>query len=199
MKRRSLSLLIIFMLVGVISVLVVGTYAKYTGTVNKNGSATVAKWAFSSDNTSGNLTINLTETPDTTTLVDGAIAPGTSGTFDIVVANTNSEVGINYDIIFGSMTNVPTNLVFKIGGSVVDVTTKKITGTLPVGQSETISINWEWPYETPANSSAGDAADIANGTASDANRTMTFTATINGTQTTPSTTALTKTYSIVNQ
>lgn len=197
MKKKNIGIFLLILLVGVLGAYIAGTYAKYTGTVAKNGTATIAKWAFNSDNTSGNIDITLTPTPDATTVATDKIAPGTSGSFDIVVSNENSEVGINYEIIFGSLANVPTNLIFKIGGTTVTPATQKITGTLPAGQKETISLVWEWPYETPANSAAGDPADIANGTASGTNLNMSFTATINGTQVPPSTSAITKTYSVV--
>ncbi len=185
-KKKALSLLVILLLVGVASVYVVGTFAKYTSSVDKNGSATVAKWAFNDDNTAGNLSITITPTADASTLASSKIAPGTSGSFDIEVSNLNSEVGINYEITFTDISNLPTNLVFKQNGTAMNDTTgmtKKITGTLQKGHTATIPVTWEWPYET----TGGDSADTTDGAAA---QTLTFKAHIVGTQVTPSATAM---------
>lgn len=190
-KKRTLSLLVLLLLVGVAGVYVVGTFAKYTSSVDKSGTAIVAKWAFSTDNTNDDLTINLAKTYDASTLVKDRIAPGTSGSFDLVISNKNSEVGISYEITFADIANIPTNLVFKQNGTVVDITSKKITGTLPAGESDTIPMTWEWAYET----TGGDDKDTEDGESAQA---LTFKAHIVGTQVTPSETAITKQFSIVN-
>ncbi len=209
-KKKGLGLLVLLLLVGVAGVFVVGTYAKYTGSVDKTGTAYIAKWAFSTDNTSGDLTINLAQAYDASTLVSTktvgdktykVIAPGTSGSFDLVITNTNSEVGIDYEITFTDIAHLPTYLVFKQNGTAVDITTKKITGTLPAGQTATIPMTWEWPYESGTNTSgvySGDATDTSEGSDTDANRTMTFNAHVVAKQTQPSTTAIDNTFSIVN-
>lgn len=191
-KKKNLSLLVLLLLVGVAGVYVVGTFAKYTSSVDKNGTATVAKWAFSTDNTSGDLSISIAPTANATTLVANKIAPGTSGSFDLVVSNEHSEVGISYEITFTDIANLPTNLVFKQDGTDININTKKITGTLPAGQTETIPVTWEWKYET----TDGDANDTEDG--KNAN-TLTFKAHIVGTQVAPSETAIDKAFQVVDK
>ena len=60
------------------------------------------KWAFASENQNPNFTVNidLPATVHTSTLVDGKIAPGTSGSFDIELSNLQSEVGVDFTIAF---------------------------------------------------------------------------------------------------
>ena len=49
---------------------------------------------------------------DNKTLVNNKIAPGTSGSFKIIVDGTGSDVGINYNIVFKNETSKPQNLKF---------------------------------------------------------------------------------------
>ena len=112
-KKNAILLLVLLLLVAISASYIAGTYAKYTSEIkNNNGTATVAKWAFDTDNTAQTLTINLAETYDESTLVDGKIAPGTQGSFNIALSNENSEVGVDFTIKINSITDKPTNLKF---------------------------------------------------------------------------------------
>lgn len=194
-KRKTIIIIVLLLLVGVSIRYVAGTYAKYTSSVNASGTATVAKWAFDTDNASSALTINLTSTVDATSLTSGKIAPGTSGTFVIAVDNTTSEVGVQYTVSFGSAQNVPQNLVFTYNNTTFNPTANTIQGYLPVGQTDSLTIDWEWPYETGSGAQlvTEDGQDTSDGSAAN---TMTITATIVGVQTNPGTT-VTKTASVV--
>ena len=184
-KKKSLMLIALLIMVGLTSGYVASTYAKYTGEVTGSGSVKVAKWAFESDNESVNFDINLDETYDPSTLVEERIAPGTSGSFDIELSNANSEVGVDFTIAFTNTENVPSNLVFKQGSTVIDPTNGTVTGHIAAGETLTVPLTWEWAYYTSA---ADDTEDKTDGVAA---KTMTVTATITGVQTTPSTTAIT--------
>ena len=105
MKKRTFGLLVLFLMIGVAGVFLIGTYAKYTSTATQSGTATVAKWAFSTDNANDSLTISLAENYNATTLVNGKIAPGTEGSFNIALVNTNSEVGVDWTLTLKSITN----------------------------------------------------------------------------------------------
>ena len=64
-RKKSLLVVVLLLLVGVTFGYVSSTYAKYTSQITGNsGSATVAKWAFASDNTTQTLSINLASTYD---------------------------------------------------------------------------------------------------------------------------------------
>ena len=196
-KRKSLILIGLLMAVGLTSGYVSSTYAKYVNTLeNAEGTATVAKWDFKKGTNYGVFDITLPATVDPTTLVADKIAPGTGGTFTIDLDNSGSEVGVEYEIAFATATGVPSNLVFKSGSTSFVVTGSKVVGTIPAGQSDSVELNWEWPYETTTDGLATeDGEDTTNGEAAS---TMTLTATVNGHQVAPSATAITKTYTLQN-
>ena len=80
MKKRKTALVVALVLMGV-AVLGLGAavYAKYIASISGQGTATVAKWAFEEDNQSGVVTCPTTSY-NANTLVNGKIAPGTTGT-----------------------------------------------------------------------------------------------------------------------
>lgn len=187
--RRSSLVIILLMLVAIATAYVGSTYAKYTETVSGDGTATVAKWDFTTDNAISNLTINFTNSYDATTLVAGKIAPGTSGSFAISVKNTNTETGVNFTIALGTVTNIPTNLKFyKDSTFSTQITpgTDTITGQLAAkdGTGLSVPIYWKWEYET----TDGDDEDTTDGKAA---TVLTIPVTITGTQVPPSSTAIT--------
>lgn len=191
MKKHSKSMLIVILLllVAIATAYVGNTYAKYTESVSGNGTATVAKWDFTTDNAISNLTINFSQSYDASTLTAGKIAPGTSGSFAISVKNTNTETGVNFTIALGTVTNVPTNLKFykdSTFNTQITPGSGTITGQLAAKDSTGLSvpIYWKWDYET----TNGDEADTTNGKAA---TELTIPITITGTQVPPSTTAIT--------
>lgn len=192
-KRKSLGMMALLLLVGVTCGYVANTYAKYTSKIEGNdGEAVVAKWAFATDNKKQTLEINLAKTYDPTTLVADRIAPGTEGSFDIALVNTNSEVGADFTIALNNVENIPTNLKFYKDSS---YTTElkpgegTITGQLVAGDSTgiTVPIYWKWAYET-SEIATNDPKDTEDGEAA---KTLTIGVDITGTQTQPSTTAIT--------
>ena len=186
-RKKSLLVIVLLLLVGLTGAYVSSTYAKYTSTIDDNsGSVTVAKWAFATDNASQDLTIDFTETYDATTLVGDRIAPGTSGSFNIAVVNTNTETGVDFTLKIKSATNVPTNLKFYSDESfstVITPGTGTVTGQLAAGDATGLSvpIYWKWEYET----ADGDGADTTDGEAA---KSLTIVAELTGVQTPPSAT-----------
>ena len=87
------------------------------------------------------------------TLVDNKIAPGTSGSFDIIVDATGSEVGINYNITFTEEENKPQNLKFTyddVEYNSIEELESNLSGTIDANaenKTRTLNIKWEWPYE----------------------------------------------------
>mgnify|MGYP003302086622 CR=1 FL=1 len=129
------------------------TYAKYIASESGSGHAKVAKWAFQIvKDGEETKTINLASTVDKETLIDGKIAPGTSGTFEISVDASGSEVDLDYTIEFANEKNKPNNLVFVYKGlnykSLSDI---KISGKIENYKENKVkneSITWKWNYET---------------------------------------------------
>lgn len=187
-NKKKTTMIAAFVVLGVAMVgLAVTVYAKYFSSVTSgNGSLTVAKWAFDTDNAnSGTLNCPLDETYDTDTLVSGKIAPGTSGTCELSISNANSEVGVAYEIKPSTISGAPTNMLFykDAGHNNAFSAASTITGTLTPGESaQTVKIYWVWPYETPANSDSGDTDDTTDGKAAG---TMTASFDITGTQVLP--------------
>ena len=189
MKKKSFMMMALLIMFGLSFYFVSGTYAKYTAEVSGNATATVAKWNFATDNAITSLNINLDQTPDASTLAANKIAPGTSGSFAINLKNTNSEVGANFTLSLGTISDKPTNLKFyKDSTYTTEITpgSGTITGQLAAGDSTGIPVKiyWRWQYET----TNGDAADTADGMSA---KSLTLPVTITGTQVAPSATAIT--------
>lgn len=198
MKKGSKSLLLVLMLgIVVLTSAVGGTYAKYTEKVEKSATATVAKWAFVNDNTTQSLyKFEVSETYDATTLANGKIAPGTKGTFEIKLVNTNTETAVEFEILFANMENKPTNFhLYRTtdgttkGPEVALDGTGKVTGKLAAKDRTglTAKFIWEWAFET-AETAVNDPLDTAAGKAANA---LVMKATVTGNQIAASTSAVT--------
>lgn len=140
--------------IGVCSILGI-THSKYINKVSGNGETEIAKWFFSvNDATEEMETIKLADTYNQGTLLDGKIAPGTSGSFDLIVDAGDSEVGVKYEVDFQNETNKPSNLKFKYNDKVLDEIEEYeefFTDTIDAddtNKTRTLTVEWEWPYET---------------------------------------------------
>ncbi len=137
--------------------------------------------------------IQLESTCHDTVLVNHKIAPGTSGSFQIIVDGSNTNVGIHYDIKFTNESTKPTNLKFiydnKKYNSIAELE-PILTGTIEANEKEktrTLTIDWQWPFETGNNES-----EIANNDKIDTQdaqniATYTFNVIVSGTQMKPNT------------
>lgn len=170
-----------FLKIGIVGVTLVGivagvfinnTFSKYINKVSGDGETEIAKWSFKvNQETEEFATIKLADTYDKTTLLNGKIAPGTKGSFDLIIDATNSEVGVRYEVDFLEETNKPTNLIFKSGNktvSTIEELESVLTDTINVDDTNkvrTLTINWEWPYETTTSNtiSSNDKIDTDEG------------------------------------
>lgn len=132
-----------------------GSYSKYLTQVEGKSVIQVAKWAFLVNGQTASITnIDLAKTYNADTLVENTIAPGTSGSFDIEIDATGSEVGINYEVSFANEKNKPQNLQFTYEGNTVNFVKELeqfLSGTIAANSEQKkklITIYWEWPYET---------------------------------------------------
>lgn len=168
------------------------TFSKYASAVKGEGVAEIATWSFKVNGQSEQVQkINLISTANNETLLDNKIAPGTSGSFNITVDGTGSEVGIDYKIKFSDESNKPANLKFtyldKEYNSITELQ-ESLSGTINANdesKSKTLTIDWQWNYETGTNETeinnndkidTQNAKDIAN---------YTFNVTVSGTQVEP--------------
>lgn len=191
-QKRTLLVAVLLLLVGVTAYFGASTYAKYVSEITGNkAEVKVAKWDFVDDNETQEFEIELANAVDESTLVEDRIAPGTSGSFKIVLNNKDTETGVDFTVTLDSITNKPTNLKFyrnnDFTGEVVPGTTQ-ITGQLEANDATDleIPIYWQWAYET-AEIATNDPVDTADGVAANE---LTVGVTIKGVQTAPSATAI---------
>lgn len=96
--------------------------------------------------------IDLAETIDKDTLVYEKIAPGTSGSFNILL---DSNQNLKYKIEFNSVNEKPHNLNFKASKSgkvlgesnTLEELSEKLTGYINQNEKIDITINWYWNFE----------------------------------------------------
>jgi len=163
--RKSFKILCAILVVAIIQSIGF-TYAKYVTQDKGTGSAEIAKWAFQM-NTAGTQTktVNLVSTVDKDTLVDGKIAPGTSGSIVITIDATGTEVNMDYSLGFTNEKNKPSNLIFTCYGtdynSLSEIT--NLHGTIKhdeENQKRELAILWSWPYETGETTTEINANDV---------------------------------------
>lgn len=155
-SKKKIVLLVLLLLFLILIILVGGnSYSRYVTQVDGKGVIQVAKWAFLVNGQTASITnLNLAQTYKSNTLVSNRIAPGTRGSFDIIIDTTGAEVGIRYDVAFSNESNKPQNLVFTYDGHTsnnIKGLEPFLTGTIPANSTEkvkTMTIEWNWPYET---------------------------------------------------
>lgn len=129
------------------------TYAKYITSETGTGQAEIAKWGFQIvKNGSETKNVSLVNTVNNDTLVDGKIAPGTSGAILIAVDATPSEVDVDYTIQFANEKNKPNNIVFTHNGteysSLSEIVVNGEFDYETVNKKREHAVLWRWAYET---------------------------------------------------
>lgn len=156
MKKINKKILVGIVIIVIIASIFLGiTFSKYTTEVTGDGETEIAKWAFKvNESTEEFTTIKIADTYDKTTLLNGKIAPGTRGSFDLIVDATDAEVGVEYEVDFLNETNKPTNLKFQYDGKTLDNIEdfeqyfKGVIDANDNNKVRTLTVTWEWLYET---------------------------------------------------
>lgn len=190
-KKKFISVILIILAI-ILSFIGGQTYSKYVTEVRGDGTAQIATWDFKVNGQKEQVqTISLGSTYDESTLVNGKIAPGTKGSFQIIVDATGSDVGIDYKIKFSNESSKPKNLKFYYQETEYDSILeleKDLSGTIDANaenKSKTLTINWEWEYETgnnPTEIAANDKVDTQN---AQEIANYTFNVNVSGTQVLP--------------
>lgn len=134
------------------------TYAKYITQEKGTGQAEVAKWGFEiSKNGEQTKNVKLVNTTAKNSLINGKIAPGTSGNIVITLDGTGSEVDVDYTLRFANEQNKPNNITFTYAGQQYKALSEiaTIKGTIKHDddlKTKDIAIYWEWGYETGSTS-----------------------------------------------
>ena len=193
MKKRT----IVIFAIGLVILIVISfmggqAYAKYMSKVTGKGNAAIASWKFkANDNESSMQNITLRSTLNNEKISNYQLAPGTKGSFQIKLDASGSEVGINYVIKFENETIKPTNLRYIYEGNIynsLNSLQSALVGTFNANDEDkikTLTINWEWPFETGITSDAIIANDKIDTQNSMSLADYSFDIVISGTQVKP--------------
>lgn len=157
-KKRNILIIVLILLAMMISFLGGKTFSKYLSEIQGSGTAEIANWVFKVNGKEDSVqSVNLLSTYHNETLINNKVAPGTKGSFNIVIDATGSEVGVDYEVKFLNETQKPQNLVFKYNNqeyATIQELEEDLSGTINANEenkTRTITINWEWQYETGNN------------------------------------------------
>ena len=157
-KKRNILIVVLILLAIVISFIGGNTFSKYLSEIQGSGTAEIANWVFKVNGKEDSVqSVNLLSTYHNETLINNKVAPGTKGSFNIVIDATGSEVGVDYEVKFLNETQKPQNLVFKHNNqeyATIQELEEDLSGTINANEenkTRTITINWEWQYETGNN------------------------------------------------
>ena len=181
-KENKLTKVAIFaLLIAIVAiVLVSGTYAKYTTTLTGTDSVQIAKWAWNIsgadiDADTTDFTLDLFSTINDTTatygttneahVIDGKIAPGTQGAFNIQITN-KSEVDAEYRVTFAEENPLGAHIEYSTddGNTWGSVAVLDVEDPTAIGQNETVTvpIRWRWAFTADGNAAAQADRNIAD-------------------------------------
>lgn len=165
------------------------TFSKYYTKIDGSGSAEIARWSFRANNSSTVMeNIKLSNTYNQSKLTANKIAPGTNGSFDIVLDATGADVAIDYAVTFDNLVNKPTNMKFTYAG-VTKSSLKDLESllkgriTLDDSRIKTLTIEWSWDYATGNDASSISANDAID--TNDSGKTFSFDTVVTGIQVNP--------------
>ena len=191
-KKKTILLVIAVLLVIILSFMIGKTFSKYVSEVKGTGTAEIANWVFKVNGKEDVIqNVNLLSTYDNETLINNKVAPGTSGSFNIIVDATGSDVGIDYAIQFLNESEKPQNLIFTYDDkqyTTIQDLEEDLSGTINANdenKSRTITINWEWQYETGEDENEINQNDIIDTNNAKQLENYTFDIYVTGTQVMP--------------
>ena len=188
-KNKKILIIIILILLALVAIVGGCTFAKYITKVEGRGEGKIAKMLFNVKGVNGSEEpIEISKVNDGTSLIDGKIAPGTNGEFEIVVDAIGSGVGVDYSIEFPNETNKPRNLKFiykyKQYSSLQELS-EVLKGNVTIGTKEEHKIKWEWPFTTGTTDEEIAANDVIDTQDSINGNQYTFDVIVKGTQMMP--------------
>ena len=184
-KNRSIKIAVLVLALALITSCFVGTtFAKYQSTGDGSSSARVALWKVSTGTDGAEIdgensvvfdlfkTIKDSDGNTENDVKNGGeteniIAPGTSGSFALVIKN-ESEVTAEYAIDFDvTLNGIP--LEFKVGegawGELADIVASESTKLAMTNGSATVDVQWRWAFGEDSGSITTDTALGLVGTA----------------------------------
>lgn len=192
-KNKRKLFLVAFLGIMLCISLVSGIYAKYVSEISGTDTVGIAKWKWTvnGDNLAtllagtgdNKLTINLFDTiydsngtDKETDVADGMIAPGTTGKFQIALANL-SDVNAKYSIDMESESTLDPapKIEYSVNGGDWSTTLGDISATnIAMGGTATVTVDWRWVYyDTDDQDEADTAVGFAAATATTPQITVT--------------------------
>lgn len=187
--KKGVAYSAILLSVATIGVVGGNTYSKYFTKIDGEGNAEIARWSFRVNNTSTVMEkIQLNNVYNTNILKNKTIAPGTNGSFDIILDATGADVAIDYAVTFDNLVNKPTNMKFTYGDKTSD-TLKGLEDVLKGrialndARTKTLTIKWSWDYQT--GTTAEEKANNDKIDTNDSGKDFSFDIKVTGTQVKP--------------
>ena len=153
-KKKKIIVCLVVALIILLCFLAGCVLAKYIANVTGTTIGDIANWSFKVNESTTAITdsISLVNTVDGSTLVNGKMAPGTSGSFSFEVDATGSEVDVGYYVTFFDENATSGNLQFEYKGnkySTLEELSNAVSGVLDESnnQKEIVTIGWTWLYE----------------------------------------------------
>lgn len=155
-KNKKVTIITFAIILVLVATMLVGgtTYSKYKSTLKGYGEFPIANWSFLVNGQTSTLTnISLSRTYAPSTIKEGKLAPGVSGSFTIVIDATGSDVGVDYKVEFENEKNIPSKFSFAWGEDIsytLEGLEKFLTGTIKADDTNkvrTYKIDWAWNYE----------------------------------------------------
>lgn len=190
-KEFKKKAIIISGLLAVTTLAIIGgsSFAKYYTKIEGSGNAEIARWSFRANNTSTFMEkIQLNNVYNTNILKSKTIAPGTNGSFDIVLDATGADVAIDYAVTFDNLVNKPTNMKFTYNGTTADSLKgleDVLKGRIQLEdeRTKTLTIEWAWDYQTGSTANEKEINDRID--TNDSGKDFSFDITVTGTQVNP--------------
>ena len=138
-EKNYKKIMIITIVTSIIVILGTVSYAFYQTAINGTVSGTIAKWSFTANNQTDSFDLNLEK-----------LYPGKSGTYNITLSATNSDLDVYYELIFtGAQINEFMYWDSSYTKPLQDYYSNSYIGKYGVitkGSSVTIPIYFNWPY-----------------------------------------------------
>ena len=159
MNKKQTNILFIFMVVIAIVILIgTGAYAYYRTTISGTTSGTIARWSFKANDQIETFNLDL-----------GKIYPGKSGVYNIELSAEDSDLDVYYELVFDYMekayaviTSFDSNYQKEITSSTSARGYAGRYGIISAGQTLTIPIYYNWPYDDNPNDLTHNAPYDAN-------------------------------------
>lgn len=123
-------------------VFTIQTYSYFSNNVTGTGRVTFADWSFTADNSPTSFTTDL-----------GDLYPGIDRSFQVRLSAVGSDVPVDYTVTFNYPNNIPANLKFYRDAAKqqeINLNGGTVTGQLTAGTETVITIYYDWPYGSSA-------------------------------------------------